>query len=736
MMRTLHSALGLVAAMLIVVMALSGAMLSIDAVRDRFAVPSSVSAGLTVAELAEVALRAAPGVERIERKASGAFVMTAFDQDRPTLAVIDPATGAVSSAPEPSAFMLAVRNLHRKLLLDDAGRAAVGLGTVAMLALSLSGLVMLARRLGGWRRLIGLIRGTLVQRLHGEVARAAFLGLLLSAATGAVMSLTTFEVLPDGSPAQAPDQRSAEGPTLPPSQIAALRQVPASDLRALAFPAAGDPTDIYRLATAKGEITIDRTSGVVLGEASNTAFQTAYDFIYRVHTGEVAWPLTLLLGLSSAAVPLLAGTGFAIWLARRRARPRIARNAPAASADTVILGGSEGNTTWGFAGELHRALTQAGHRVHSAAMNDLASAYPSAHRLLLLTATYGEGEAPASASRFLELLQRFHARPDLDFAVLGFGDRQFPRFCAFADDVDEAMTAKGLRRLLATGRIDRQSPQSFADWGRSLGRALGIDLELAYVPARPSTVSLRLVERSDYGAEVGAPTAVLCFGPVEPAGRVARLFGARLPRFEAGDLVGIMAPGADIARFYSLASSRRDGVMEICVRLQPGGLCSSFLHGLRKGDTIEAFIRPNPAFRPAPGHAPVILIGAGAGVGPLAGFIRANAARRPMHLYFGARDPASDFLYERELKGWLHDRRLTALRPTFSRAQDRAHVQHRLAADAEAVRALIAREAQILVCGGRDMAHSVAEVLEGLLAPLQLTVSDLKRQGRYVEDVY
>ena len=66
--------------------------------------------------------------------------------------------------------MLAVRNLHRKLLLDDAGRAAVGLGTVAMLALSLSGLVMLARRLGGWRRLIGLIRGTLVQRLHGEVA--------------------------------------------------------------------------------------------------------------------------------------------------------------------------------------------------------------------------------------------------------------------------------------------------------------------------------------------------------------------------------------------------------------------------------------------------------------------------------------------------------------------------------------------------------------------------------------
>ncbi len=736
MLRNLHSALGLVAAILIVVMAVSGALLSVDALRDQFAAPPAASAGLTAADVAEAALRAAPGVERIERKPSGAFVVTAFAQDRPTMSVIDPATGVLSPAPEPSAFMLVVRNLHRKLLLADAGRAVVGLGTGAMLVLSLSGLVMLARRLGGWRRLVGPMRGTTMQRLHGEAARAAILGLLLSAATGIVMSLTTFEVLPDGSPAQAPSARSGEGPTLPPSAIAALRQVPASDLRALGFPDADDPTDVYRLATASGEIVIDRTSGTVLAEAGNTAFQAAYDLVYRLHTGEFASPLTLLLGLSSAAVPLLAGTGFGIWLARRRARPRIPRNAAAATAETVILVGSEGNTTWGFAGALHQALTQAGHRVHTAAMNELASAYPAARRLLLLTATYGEGEAPASASRFLELLPRLHAQPDLEFAVLGFGDKQFPRFCGFADVVEAAMTARSVRQLLATGRIDRQSPQGFADWGKSLGSALGISLELAYVPAPPKTISLRLVERIDYGAEVGAPTAVLCFRAGQPSGRLARLFGARLPRFEAGDLVGIMAPGADIPRFYSLASSRRDGVLEICVRLQPGGLCSSFLHGLRKGDAIEAFIRPNPAFRPAPGHAPVILIGAGAGVGPLAGFIRANAARRPMHLYFGARDPASDFLYERELKGWLGDRRLTALRPTFSRAQDRAHVQHRLAADAEAVRALVAREAQILVCGGRDMARSVAEVLEAMLAPLHLTVSDLKRQGRYVEDVY
>jgi sulfite reductase alpha subunit-like flavoprotein len=35
-------------------------------------------------------------------------------------------------------------------------------------------------------------------------------------------------------------------------------------------------------------------------------------------------------------------------------------------------------------------------------------------------------------------------------------------------------------------------------------------------------------------------------------------------------------------------------------------------------------------------------------VGPLAGFVRANTQGRPVHLYFGGRSPASDFLYEHE----------------------------------------------------------------------------------------
>ncbi|WP_075213937.1 PepSY domain-containing protein [Mongoliimonas terrestris] len=736
MFRTIHSIPGLVAALLVALMAATGAVLSVNPVLERLEASVPARGEVTVADLAARVQVTLPGVERIERKPSGLVVATWFDPDRPGMATIDPCTGAVVGPYAPSAFTLWVTNLHRKLLADDTGRAVVGFGAAAMLVLVLSGTAMLAQRLGGWRRLFGPIRGTASQRIHGELGRAAAGGLLLSAATGLLLSLSTFEILPDGSPAEAPTAEASAGPALAVHELAALKAVDLRDLRDLSFPYPDDPTDVFTLTTASGAATVDPATGAVLTTAKNGAWQAATQWIYALHTGEGLWWLALVLGAGSAMVPVMTATGLVIWVARRRARPRIPTNVGAQSADTVILVGSEGNTTWGFAGTLHAALTAAGHKVHTGAMNDIA-VYRRADRLIVLTATYGNGEAPASARHFLDRLGRLPAAPAPAFAVLGFGDRGFGHYCAFAAAVDEALGRTSAARLLALGRIDRQSAQSFAQWGVELGAGLGIDLALAHVPVRPKTCRFRLDSREDYGLAVDAPTAVLRFAPAEPRPTLhGYLFGARLPRFEAGDLVGILAPGSDVARFYSLASQTRDGMLEICVRRHPGGLCSRFLTDLPIRGEIDAFVRANPGFRPAEGTAPVILIGAGTGIGPLAGFIRHNDSRRPMHLWFGARNPASDFLYGRDLQRWIVEGRLSGLHTAFSRVADRAHVQDRLAADAETVRALMAKGAQVMVCGGRDMAAGVADAIGQALRPLGLTVEALKQEGRYVEDVY
>src|SRR5690606_9378643 len=121
-----------------------------------------------------------------------------------------------------------------------------------------------------------------------------------------------------------------------------------------------------------------------------------------------------------------------------------------------------------------------------------------------------------------------------------------------------------------------------------------------------------------------------------------------------------------------------------------GGQCSTYLLSLQPGDHTAAFIRPNPGFALPRTGRPVVLIGAGTGVAPLAGFIRRNDRRVPMYLYFGGRDPARDFYFGPEIQHWLGDGRLTHLQTVFSRVPEGGgYVQDALRGDAERLRDLV-----------------------------------------------
>ncbi len=730
MLRKLHGLPGLAAGVLVGAMALSGALLSLSPAIENAAAPS---AAVGLGQLAQSVADAVPGVERIVHTASGSVIAYGIADGSGFAYDIDPSSGTIVGTHTSSAVFTFLTELHRSLFLGTAGRAVAGIGALAMAVLSISGLLMLVARLGGWRRLLSPAKGTLAQRLHVELARMAVPGLLLSTLTGLYLSLVTFGFVSDGSDVfgSFPPSGSGETPAAI-SGLDGLATVPLGNLRELVFPAAGDTSDVFTLTTAAGTSYVDQASGDVLSFVPATLGQQIYDLFYMLHTGQGLWWLGLILGLAALAVPAMAATGLVVWAVRSGARPHLGGSAPAATADTVVLVGSEGNTTWGFAAELKRALEAAGRRVHLASMNEIGTAYPRAQQMFLLTSTYGNGTAPAGANRFLARLSRYREVPAFNYAVLGFGDRGFAHYNAFAERVDATLAGKGWTRLQPLGLIDRQSAQAFAAWGTETGTRLGAELSLDHVPERPHSHTLKLLERIDYGAEIQAPAAVLRFAAASDhsGGR------GRLPHFEAGDLIGIVPPGSDIPRYYSLASSTRDGVAEICVRRRQGGACSSFLTGLELGTQLAAFVRRNPDFRPAAGRRPVVMIGNGVGIAPFMGFIRANRQRRPMYLYWGGRNPASDHPYADALQTCVADRRLARLTTAFSRIEDGAYVQDRVLADAERMRQLAAAGAQFLICGSREMAASVAETLDRVLAPLGQGIETLRAKGRYAEDVF
>ena len=732
--KAIHRWLGLTVGTLAVVLGVTGAILAIDPVQQAWQAPAAPG-DLPVATLVERVTRTVPGAGEIRHQPSGAIVVFSFAGDQPQASYVDPADGRVLGAWQPSALPRWVKNLHRSLLLGDAGRWGAAGIALAMGLLCVSALVLLLRRMGGWRRLAARVRGSLAQRIHVVAGRVVLAVLCLTSLTALTMSASTLGLVKLDTRIEPEVLSVVTGkPDLPGAQFATLQGLAVQDLRKLNLPDATDPEDTWKVATAQGQGWIDRYSGQMLAWQDATLAQRVYDLAVVLHTGEAAWPWAVVLGLVGASVLLFWLSGVVIWWQARRQAPHITGNTPLAQADVLIFVASEGGSTWGFAQTLQDALSQGGYRVHTSALENFRTT-AATRQVFVLAATYGEGQAPTHASHALEHIAKLNASA-VPVTVLGFGDRQFPAFCAFAEALDQTLRAQGWSALLPLECIHQQSGQQFARWGVALAQALNEPLALEHVPRVPPTAALTLIARQDYPGVTGQSTAILRFAwPAQDLG--TRLRGHGLARFAAGDLVGIVPPGSAVPRYYSLASGWEDGFLEICVRQMPGGLCSTHLLGLQKGDCINAFIRSNPGFALPRTRRPVLLIGAGTGVAPLAGFIRRNDRRTPMHLYFGGRDPARDFYFGPEIQRWLGEGRLATLQTVFSRVPDGGgYVQDALRRDAESLRGLLAQDAIVRVCGSRAMARDVAETLDVVLAPLQLSVSKLKAKERYAEDVF
>jgi len=744
MSRRLHSFIGLAPLVLIVALALSGAILAFYPVRNALAPTVQAPGTLSVADVVGKVTANLPTIEELRRTPAGSVIASYTDANGdPHRDYVDIRTGAsIRPVAVASGFYSALKDFHRAFLLGNAGRIAAGLGAALMAVLTGTGLILMIARMGGVARLFDRPKGTWPARFHTVLSRLALLPFLLSALTGLYIVLAVFSVIPVGNTESAAFPQSTQtAAPLPPGKLPGLASIPFAQFRSLQFPYADDPTATFSVRTTSGLVVVDRGTGAVLERVAMPLSQKIYAWIYAMHTGVgMAW-IGVILALAALTVPVLGATGGVIWWRRSRGQTRrIAGNASAASADTIVLVGSEGGATWGFARSLHRDLSAAGHVVHVAPINAFRNHYAKARQVLFMTSTYGSGQAPASANRFAAILADMSEIPGFAYAVLGFGDRAFAHFCQFAKDLDADLKNHGWRRLLPPEFISRQSTQAFTSWGADLGAVLGAKLTLSHRIELPPLRKFSLLERTVYGADVQAPTAVLRF-TLEDRRRspmLRRLTGRgdKRPRFAPSDLLGIVPPGSETPRYYSIASAASDSEVEICVRKQIGGECSGLLHALAIGGEVEAFVKPNPDFGLPLGRRPVIMVGAGTGIAPFIGMICANRARRALHLFWGGREPKSDFLFHQTLMTCLANHQLTSLTTAFSRVSERAYVQDRLREESATLAEMLRLGASVMVCGGDAMARAVKAEFEAILAPLGLSVLKLKSRGHYLEDIF
>jgi sulfite reductase (NADPH) flavoprotein alpha-component len=214
-------------------------------------------------------------------------------------------------------------------------------------------------------------------------------------------------------------------------------------------------------------------------------------------------------------------------------------------------------------------------------------------------------------------------------------------------------------------------------------------------------------------------------------------------------------------RLYSIASSPKavPNRLALCVdavRYEISGrarlgVASTFLAGrINPGERLKVYVQKAHAFGlPADPSVPVIMIGPGTGVAPFRAFLQERMATKAPGrnwLFFGHQRSACDFFYEDELTAMKAARALTRLTLAWSRDSDqKIYVQDRMREVGRDLWAWLAEGAHIYVCGdAKRMAKDVELALVDVVAAHGVRstdeaiafVADLKKRGRYQQDVY
>ncbi|WP_322516252.1 sulfite reductase subunit alpha [Rhodopseudomonas palustris] len=214
-------------------------------------------------------------------------------------------------------------------------------------------------------------------------------------------------------------------------------------------------------------------------------------------------------------------------------------------------------------------------------------------------------------------------------------------------------------------------------------------------------------------------------------------------------------------RLYSISSSPKTipGRLSLtvdCVRYTIGkrqrlGVCSTGLaERVTPGDSVRVYVQKAHNFAlPADPAQPIIMIGPGTGVAPFRAFLherQAIAAPGKNWLFFGHQRSACDFFYDDELNAMKRSGLLTRLSLAWSRdSGEKIYVQDRMREVGRDLWSWLTEGATIYVCGdaqrmAKDVELALVDIVaqHGARSAAEATafVSELKKQGRYQQDVY
>lgn len=640
---------------------------------------------------------------------------------------IDPKTGQfLGERIVKSKLFRVTTNLHRSLFLKSTGRIIIGITSFLLLIIAVTGTILIIKRQLKIQNFFSkVIKDNFSQYWHTVLGRLLLLPIIIITLTGVYLSLYRFDVFPKHKPKQDINYNTLiKTPKRSIGEFKVLIDLPLSEVRSVEFPFSNAVDDFYTIRLANKTYTINQFTGELLNETHQGKVRTLADWSIDYHTGQgsVVWSLVLLS--SCISILFFIYSGFQMTFKRRKNRLGIKNKHNKDYSEVIILVGSETGNTFRFAKMLYKAILATGKRVYISNLNAYTT-YKEAKYLLILTSTYGDGEAPIGAKDFKTQFKAVHQKKEMDYAIVGFGSKAYEHYCQFALDIETWFNSdKMFNPVVDLHKVNNQSFSEFKNWARKWSEATGISIDMdkeipIIKPKKEKTFTV--VSRTPLNLD---STFLIRLKPSRKAG------------FKSGDLLSLVPKEDGVERLYSIG--KVEGDILLSVKKHEFGICSNYLRNLSQGDLVKGQIKKHKTFRFPKRSKEVVMISNGTGIAPFLGMINDNHKQVKAHLFWGGRTKESYHLYKKMVDKGIEQNRLSSFHPAYSQEQNnKVYVQDILRQQAECVIQAVQNNGVIMICGSVAMQKQVLVILDTMLTkPLNTSVDALIKTGRIKMDCY
>jgi sulfite reductase (NADPH) flavoprotein alpha-component len=606
-------------------------------------------------------------------------------------------------------------NLHRSLFLKGIGRFFIGLVSLLLFFIASTGVLLLIKRQGGLLKLYTKVKERdFNQRYHIILGRWLLIPIIIIGATGVYLSAEKFGLVPTETIQHDWNKKpSLNISTNRITDIPFFQELKMSQLRELTFPFSKDEEDYFEISLNNRDLLVHQYSGEIISVIHHPFTQFLSYWSLQLHTGKGTLLWSIILLIASASILFFIFSGFAMYLKRRIKTKAIPCVLDKNDCEIIILIGSEGGHTYAFGKAIFQQLSQQGKKVYLGNLNEY-TRYQEATQLLICTSTYGDGHAPNNARHFLENYKTVQQPKLLQFAVLGFGSRDYPHYCRFAIQVDAVLhQQENFIPLLPLEKINKQSKLDLQKWLHNWGNAIGSTLVLETENKKSSNGLFTVMNRPVLNTDDTFLLTLKC---------------SKKQKSESGDLIHILTPSSQMTRAYSIAKIGSDILLSI--KKHDYGICSSFLSTLERGNQVTGCIEKNQKFHLPCKKAPVIMIANGTGIAPFLAMLEKN---KNSTLFWGGRSQDSFDLY----RPFVEKTPLMNMHLAISREQQKKYVQDKVWEQRTTITHALEKGGYLMICGSISMMNGVMDTLENIAdQELQIPLRHFEQQGQVLTDCY